>query len=141
MAHDGPNVLVVEDAHWCDPASLEVLLGLVSMLEGGNVGMVVTTRPEGSGYQRLLEGMAPARADRIRGGTHDLTIHLDAGKPLAGTVRTTAGDVIPAFTLLVLERQGSARDIVLARSIVDPAGRFAVRVRDDFCATKTTKTT
>jgi class 3 adenylate cyclase len=62
VAQDGPNVLVVEDAHWCDAASLEVLLGLVSMLEGGNVGVVVTTRPEGPAYQRLLEGMEPATA-------------------------------------------------------------------------------
>jgi hypothetical protein len=74
--------------------------------------------------------MAPARASKVRGGTRDLTIHIDAGKPLAGTVRTTRGDVVPAFTPLVMERRGAMRDIVIARSIVDARGRFAVRVRD-----------
>src|SRR5215212_10008290 len=32
------------------------------MLAGGNMDIVVTARPEGSGYQRLLEGMEPATA-------------------------------------------------------------------------------
>ena len=77
-----------------------------------------------------LDGMAPVHADKIRGGTRDLKFQLDAGKPLAGTVRTVGGDVVPSFTLLVMERRGAARDIVIARSIVNAGGRFAVRVRD-----------
>jgi hypothetical protein len=77
-----------------------------------------------------LDGMAPVYADKIRGGRRDLTLQMDVGKPLAGTVRTTGGDIVPAFTLLVMERRGAARDIVIARSIVDAGGRFAVRVRD-----------
>jgi hypothetical protein len=59
VARDGPNVLVVEDAHWCDAASLEVLLRLVSKSDARNVGVVVTARPEGPGYERLLEGLQP----------------------------------------------------------------------------------
>jgi hypothetical protein len=77
-----------------------------------------------------LDGMAPVGIDDVRGGTRDLTIRIDAGLPLAGTVETTDGDAVPAFTLLVMKREGAARDVVIARSIVDAGGRFAVRVRD-----------
>jgi hypothetical protein len=105
------------------------------------VGAATVTATSGSFVLRGLDaelytvvaeraGVAPVHADKIRGGTRDLTLQLDAGKLLAGTVRTTAGELVPAFTLLVVERRGAARDLVIARSIVDARGRFAVRVRD-----------
>src|SRR5262249_5686264 len=49
-------------------------------------------------------------------------------QPIAGTVASSDGAAVPAYTLLVLARRGARRDLVLARSIVDPAGRFEVRV-------------
>lgn len=73
------------------------------------------------------EGHAPARRTGIAGGARRISLVLDAGLPLAGTV-TAGGGEVPAYTLLVLRPVGTARTVVLARSIVDPAGRFEVRV-------------
>lgn len=76
------------------------------------------------------DGFAPAWHEAVHGGAHDVTITVDAGKPLAGTVKTKDGDVVAAFTLLVIQRDGAARNVVIARSIVNAEGKFAVRVAD-----------
>jgi len=74
------------------------------------------------------EDHAPASAEHIAGGTHDVTLTLDGGLPLAGQVVDGNGEPAPAYTLLVFRRDGTARQLVVARSIVEPRGRFAVRL-------------
>jgi len=74
------------------------------------------------------EDHAPASAEHITGGTRDVTLTLDAGLPLAGLVVDGNGEPAPAYTLLVFRRDGAARQLVVARSIVEPRGRFAVRL-------------
>jgi protocatechuate 3,4-dioxygenase beta subunit len=76
---------------------------------------------------------APATIEKIAGGTRDLTITLDGGLPLAGTVVDGDDHPAPSYTLLVLRRVGAARELVVSRSIVEPRGRFAIRVaRGDY---------
>ncbi len=41
-----PLVLVVEDLHWCDPTSLDVLEGLLATIESTPLLLVMTARPE-----------------------------------------------------------------------------------------------
>jgi RNA polymerase sigma factor (sigma-70 family) len=74
------------------------------------------------------EGHAPAELANVAGGTRGVTLTLDQGLPLAGEVVDGTGAPAPAYTLLVYRREGAARELVLARSIVEPRGRFAVRV-------------
>jgi hypothetical protein len=74
------------------------------------------------------EGSAPAGKKRVPGGTRGVTLALDAGVPIAGHVESSGGEPVPAYTLLVLRRIGTGRELVLARSIVDAGGRFEVRV-------------
>jgi hypothetical protein len=71
---------------------------------------------------------APARREGVTGGTRDLVLELAAGTTIAGVVETTAGDPVPAFTLLVARRIGVGRDVLIERSVVHPAGRFEVVV-------------
>jgi RNA polymerase sigma factor (sigma-70 family) len=74
------------------------------------------------------EGFAPAERDKVPGGTRDVTLVLDGGKPISGRVSTTDHEPVPAYTLLVLRREGAVRDLVVARSVVEASGRFEVRV-------------
>jgi RNA polymerase sigma factor (sigma-70 family) len=74
------------------------------------------------------EDHAPAALDDVAGGTHGVTLMLDGGLPLAGEVIDGEGKPSPAYTLLVFRRAGAARRLVIARSIVDPRGRFEIRV-------------
>ncbi|MGE5182486.1 MAG: sigma-70 family RNA polymerase sigma factor [Acidobacteriota bacterium] len=77
------------------------------------------------------EDHAPAIRSGVSGGTHDVTLELSAGVQLAGKVVTSGGAPVPAFTLLVYRREGVARELVVARSVVDAGGRFDVRVAAD----------
>jgi len=76
------------------------------------------------------EDFAPTSLEPVTGGTRDVTLTVDAGAMLAGHVVATDDTPIPAYTLLVFRRQGARRELVLARSIVEAAGRFAVRVAE-----------
>ncbi len=75
-----------------------------------------------------IDGHAPAVQPQVAGGTRNVKLVLDGGLPIAGTVVTSDGNPVPAYTLLVMLRKGAARELVVARSIVDPRGRFDVRV-------------
>lgn len=74
------------------------------------------------------EDHAPATAANVGGGTRGVMLTLDSGLPLAGQVLDGNGGPAPAYTLLVFRRDGAARRLVIARSIVEPHGRFAVRL-------------
>ncbi|MDX2089966.1 MAG: sigma-70 family RNA polymerase sigma factor [Kofleriaceae bacterium] len=64
----------------------------------------------------------------VRGGTTNLVISMDGGEVIAGNVVSSTGEPIPSFTLLVLRAEGIAREGVMARSIVEPSGKFSVHV-------------
>ncbi|MGE0400080.1 MAG: sigma-70 family RNA polymerase sigma factor [Kofleriaceae bacterium] len=98
-----------------------------------------TTGPDGSfvleGLDRDLYALAaeaPEHAnvvkDGIAGGTKNVALVLDPGFILGGQVVTTSGEPVPAYTLLVMRRLGVAREMVTTRSIVEPDGKFRVRV-------------
>lgn len=98
-----------------------------------------TTGPEGAftlrgldreGYDLAAEAedRAPAQTANVAGGTRGVTLTLDAGLPLSGRVIDGNGAPAPAYTLLVFHREGAARRLVVARSLVEPRGRFTVRV-------------
>ncbi|HEX3765649.1 MAG TPA: sigma-70 family RNA polymerase sigma factor [Kofleriaceae bacterium] len=74
------------------------------------------------------EDRAPASLAGVHGGSRDVTITLDAGLAIAGQVLDGRGAPAPAYTLLVFRHEGVARHLVVARSLVDPRGRFEVRV-------------
>lgn len=73
------------------------------------------------------DGLAPATA-RVAGNQENVRLTLGTGEVLGGKVVDAAGAPVPAFTLLVFQRRGIARELVEARTIVDGGGRFAVHV-------------
>lgn len=98
-----------------------------------------TSGPDGSftlrGLDRELydleaeaEDHAPAALAGVPGGSRDVTLTLDAGLAIAGQVVDGNGAPAPAYTLLVFRHDGVARRLIVARSLVDPRGRFEVRV-------------
>jgi RNA polymerase sigma factor (sigma-70 family) len=98
-----------------------------------------TSGPDGSfvleGLDRDLylvaaesDGHAQLVVEGVRGGAKNVLLKMDPGFVLGGRVVTTSDDVVPAYTLLVMRRLGVVRQLVAARSIVDPEGRFRVRV-------------
>ena len=75
-----------------------------------------------------LAGRASTLVDGVAGGTTGVTLTLDLGKPLAGIVVTSGGEPVPAYTLLVMARQGALRRVVAVQSIVEAGGHFRILV-------------
>ncbi|HEX8110862.1 MAG TPA: carboxypeptidase regulatory-like domain-containing protein, partial [Kofleriaceae bacterium] len=66
--------------------------------------------------------------DSVLGGSRNVELVLDAGLAIAGHVVDRDGNPIPRFTLIVQRPSGLVRSVVTTRSLIDPAGRFALRV-------------
>jgi len=75
------------------------------------------------------EDRAPSYLPKITGGAQNVTLVSDGGLVIAGTASTADGAAVPAYTLTVFRKDGARRDLVAARSIVDPGGRFSVHVQ------------
>ncbi len=75
-----------------------------------------------------IEDRAPAQISGVPGGKHDVQLVLGTGAELAGIVATPKHEPVGAFTLLVLHRNGAQRDLVVAKSVIDPRGHFSIRV-------------
>lgn len=71
---------------------------------------------------------APVVVRDVKGGTQNVTLVCSNGLAVSGTAATTEGDPVPSFTLTVFVKDGARRELVAARSIVDPQGRFSVHV-------------
>ncbi len=106
----GPALLVVEDVHWLDPTSKELLQHLLKRPGTQALGLVLTARPEGDYHLALrcltLRGLSPANAQALvratPGGERlnetelaQLLVRAD-GNPLYLTELVRAGGEAPA---------------------------------------------
>ena len=65
VVSEGPLVLVIDDLHWCDDASIQLLQHLVSHSTAVPVMWTFTARPEGK-YESVRVALADARVETIR---------------------------------------------------------------------------
>jgi class 3 adenylate cyclase/predicted ATPase len=65
MSAQQPVLLLVEDLHWCDPSSLELLGRLVAQLPTARIMVVMTTRPELEIPWRKRSHVAPITLGRL----------------------------------------------------------------------------
>jgi hypothetical protein len=75
-----------------------------------------------------LDDYAQARVEHVAGGTQNVALALDEGEVIGGIVRDPDDKPVPAYTLLVMKRLGVGRELVTTRSVIDPSGKFEVRV-------------
>jgi hypothetical protein len=142
LGHAPPRDATIT-GHVRDTSGAPIADALVRASPSSYVGSVATvfatTGPDGAftlagvdraSYDLSAEAEDHARGVRanIPGGSRNVALTLDAGLPLAGQVVDRSGAPVPVFTLLVRRRVGTARQIVSTRSLIDPQGRFALRV-------------
>ncbi len=75
-----------------------------------------------------VDDHATARKEKVPAGTQNLMLAIDRGLQLAGSVHDPDDKPIAAFTLLVTRREGLIRELVHTRTVIDPTGKFSVRV-------------
>ena len=129
LSRQSPILMIVEDAHWADPSSLEVVGRLIDKIEGLRVLLFVTFRPDFAApwigrphvtaltINRLAPAEVMALIDRVAGD-----------KALAANIRqdiVERADGIPLFveemTKAVLEAGDEAARARAAAAIPSPA--------------------
>jgi len=121
LAVRGPVVLAVDDLHWADTASVELLVYLVGELRGEAVAFVVAARPgelgDRPGTRHLVaELLRLPHAARVAVGPLDPTTVTDLAADRLG------GPVDPAFVAELVDRTGGvalAVDAVLGALLAD----------------------
>ncbi len=115
----GPLLLIVEDAHWIDASTLELLERLFQRLSERPVLMVLTARPEFVSPWRGSERAALVKLTR-----------LDAESARAVCTHVAAGAIPPDLVGEVIERSGGIPFYMeeLTRSVVE---QVAVNPQDD----------
>lgn len=66
VAQQQPLLLLVEDLHWADPTTLELLSQLVKDLSGASICLILTARPEFSAQWSASQHLQLNRLDRKR---------------------------------------------------------------------------
>jgi class 3 adenylate cyclase/tetratricopeptide (TPR) repeat protein len=143
VSQDNPVILQIEDIHWSDEASRDLLAALVATLERSRVMVLVTTRPEGRPVWRtravrsdialapLADGEVRAMARAIVGGAlpreiEDGLIARAAGSPFFAEEFTRAlvedGDLVCengtcrlARTSLEIPIPSTVQEVIAAR--------------------------
>jgi predicted ATPase len=106
-----PLVLLVEDLHWCDPSSLELLGHLVAQSPTARMLILLTARPEFTPPWPAGEHMTTLQLARLtERETRDM-------------VRSLAGEALPVDTLDALVARADGVPLYveeLTRSVVEP---------------------
>ncbi|RMI32880.1 ATP-binding protein [Nocardia stercoris] len=117
LAQQGPLVLVLEDLHWADDASLDLLSFLIANLDRADVLLVGTYRPPGPGRLHSLLTELSRLPSVVAVEPRALTRH-DVGRQLAALL---GREPEPGFAGRVFERSGGNPLFVeaLSRSAAD----------------------
>ena len=113
FAREKPVLMILEDAHWADPTSLEVFSGAVDRTPARRVLVIITFRPEFEPPWVGQPHVTSLTLNRLtRGEVEGLIDWVTGNKPLAASVRQDIierTDGIPSFveemTKAVLEAE------------------------------------
>jgi DNA-binding CsgD family transcriptional regulator/tetratricopeptide (TPR) repeat protein len=126
------RVVVVEDAHWADEATLDLLVFLGRRLEHASAMLIVTYRDDEVGADHPLRGVLGALpqgvVQRVKleplSGAAVAELARRAGRPAAGLRALTGGNPLLVTEVLAAGDAGvpmTVRDLVLARLAGLPA--------------------
>jgi class 3 adenylate cyclase/tetratricopeptide (TPR) repeat protein len=121
--HPGPQVLVVDDAQWCDESSAEILAQLARECASQPWLLIVARRPGPGGFSPDTTGSAPAPAALIHLGPmpdEDLIALVQAATEAAplrpheldGVIRRSGGNPLFALELVRTAREAGSFDAV-----------------------------
>ena len=109
-------LLVIDNAHWCDPSSLEFLHFLARQVHGARVLVVLVEGPapqvmDAEAEYDHLEGISLLSAGLSPGIEHVIAV-IEVTQSTAGEMRSTAGEISPFiewFTPMELKKKNTRK--------------------------------
>ena len=116
LSKDRPVLFLVEDVHWADPSSLELLDLVIAGIADCGVLVLITFRPEFDGISRKHGHVTLLTLNRCdRASVIAMVNHLAAGKDLSAAVRDQIAKQTDGVPLFVEE---------LTKAIIETADRY-----------------
>ncbi|MFQ5564845.1 MAG: AAA family ATPase [Paracoccaceae bacterium] len=100
LAMQKPALVQIEDAHWCDPTTLELISRLIDRIERERIMLLITSRPENQPELPALPHFTSLTLNRLgRSGVEEIVARLGGGKlpPSAVTAIIERTDGVPLF--------------------------------------------
>ena len=100
IAEQRPLLLVIEDAHWIDPTTLELLVRCLERIESAPILIVVTSRPDNQPNLGAHPSVTRLSLNRLgRGSVQGMIMHLGGGGLSPQTLATIVAqtDGVPLF--------------------------------------------
>ena len=81
LSRKKPLMMLIEDAHWCDPTTLEVIGLFAEQIERERVMLLITSRPEGQPAMQPLAHATTLMLNRLgRAGVEEIVARLGGDK-------------------------------------------------------------
>jgi tetratricopeptide (TPR) repeat protein len=81
LSRHGPVLMLVEDAHWCDPTTLELMDMVIDRIDRERVLLLITSRPEGQPELPALPHFTNLTLNRLgRSGVEEIVARLGGSK-------------------------------------------------------------
>ena len=122
QANEQPVLLVVEDLHWADPTTLELLGLLRGRIADARVMLLLSVRPDFQPQWASGEDFTEIALDRLDAGSSSAMVaHIAGGLPLPAEVRKQIVAKADGVPLFVEELTKSVIELGLLREV---GGRF-----------------
>jgi TOMM system kinase/cyclase fusion protein len=139
MAQQQPLLLLVEDLHWSDPTTLELLSHLVKDVSSASICLVLTARPEFTAPWTTSHHLQVSRLDRKR--VEEMVGGLVRNRPVPREVMEqllNRTDGVPLFveelTRIVAEALPERGDLLSSRSATPSQIAIPTTLRDSLMA-------
>lgn len=115
LAHQTPLLLVLEDVHWSDPATIDLLAALARRRTAAAILIVASTRSAGTGAQQAITDLRLTLASRGEATEVRLSV-LDADSVRA-YIGARLGDQAPAALVTAIERHSGGNPLFLSTAV------------------------
>ena len=129
LSRQQPLILVIEDLHWADPSTLELLSGFIDRVATSSLLLVLTYRPSFEPEWPELPHQAWIDLPRLsRAATADLILQVTRGRSLPKKVRDqilSKTDGVPLFV------EELTKSLLESEILVEAEGRFEIEGKID----------
>lgn len=115
LARQTPLMLVLEDIHWSDPATIDLLAALARRRAPAAILIVASTRSAGAGAQQAITDLRLTLASR--GEANEVRLNVLDADSVRAYVASRLGEQAPAALVTAIERHSGGNPLFLSTAV------------------------